>query len=415
MKPLRKLLARLDALVRLTAHRFQEDHGLQVASSLTFTTLLSLVPVITVAAVLLSAFPVFHGLAGVIQNWVFNNMMPESVDAFQKYTEQFVENAGQLTAVGLTAVAVTSIMLMMTIDDAFNDIWRVRRARPMLQRVLIYWALISVGPLLIGGSLSLSSWLMSASAGWTQGIPYAGITLIKLSAIALTSIALALLYYAMPHRPVNFRDALMGGILAGVVFELTKQGFGYYITHFPTYTLVYGAFAAVPVFLLWLYISWLLVLFGAVVVATLPEWRQASVPGRHPPGSNFIYALQVLKALWQAQQHGGVVTVPQLHNSLRMRYERIELVLETMQSVAWVNRAEPAGWVLVRNPDTIAVADVYKLFVFNPEQPVPGPSEQPEQPEQPELASLARAFGDRIGEGAQMSVAELFETEGNPV
>ncbi len=392
--------------MRLTAHRFQEDHGLQVASSLTFTTLLSLVPVITVAAVLLSAFPVFHGLASVIQNWVFNNMMPSSVDAFQKYADQFVENAGQLTAVGLAFLAVTAIMLMMTIDDAFNDIWRVRRARPMLQRVLIYWALITVGPLLIGGSLSLSSLLMSASAGWTDGIPYAGVTLIKLSAIALTSAALALLYYAMPNRPVNIRDALKGGILAGVVFELTKQGFGFYITQFPTYKLVYGAFAAVPVFLVWLYMSWLVVLFGAVVVAALPEWRQESVPGRHPPGSNFVYALQVLKALWQAQQRGDVVTVPQLHNSLRMRYERIELVLETMQRVSWVNRAEPTGWVLVRNPDTLAVADIYKLFVFNPELPVPGPTEQSE------LMSLARGFGDRIGDGAAMTVAELFEAGG---
>jgi membrane protein len=176
------------------------------------------------------------------------------------------------------------------------------------------------------------------------------------------------------------------------VFELTKHGFGFYITHFPTYKLVYGAFAAVPVFLMWLYISWLVVLLGAVVVAALPEWRQQSVQGRLAPGSNFVYALQVLKALWQAQQRGDVVTVPTLHANLHIRYERIEAILDTMQRASWVNRALPEGWVLHRNPATIAVADVYKLFVFDPTLPVPGPEEQPE------LASLARAFGNRIGD-----------------
>jgi membrane protein len=400
MKPLPKLLARFAELLRVVARRFKEDRGLQTASSLTFTSLLSLVPIITVALTLLSAFPVFHGMSGVIEEWVFDNMVPESADIIEQYANQFVENAAHLTAVGIVFLAVTAIMLLVTIDDAFNNIWRVRRPRPLLQRVLIYWALITVGPLLIGASLSLSSWLMSASAGWTQDIPYASVTLIKFSAIALTCIALALLYFAMPNRPVSAKDALIGGVLAGVVFELTKHGFGFFITHFPTYKLVYGAFAAVPVFLMWLYVSWLVVLLGAVVVAALPEWRQGSVPGRLAPGSNFVYALQVLKALWQAQQGGGVMTVPQLHGNLHLRYERIEALLETMQRASWVHRAVPTGWILHRNPDTIAVADVYKLFVFDPALSVPE--------EQPELVSLARAFGNRIGDGVEMSVADVF-------
>jgi membrane protein len=408
MITLRKLLSRLAELVRVVGKRFYEDHGLQTASSLTFTTLLSLVPIITVALALISAFPVFQGLSTIIEDWVFDNMVPESSELIEQYADQFVDNAAKLTAVGVVFLAVTAITLLTTIDDAFNDIWRVRRQRPMLQRVLIYWALITVGPLLMGGSLSLSSWLMSASAGWTEGIPYANVTLIKILAIALTSMALALLYFTMPNRPIQIKDALTGGILAGVVFELTKQGFGFYITNFPTYKLVYGAFAALPVFLMWLYISWLVVLLGAVVVAALPEWRQQTVQGQLAPGSNFVYALQVLKALWLAQQRGDVVTVPVLHSALRIRYERIEALLDTMQRVSWINRALPSGWVLLRNPATIAVADVYKLFVFDPELTMPGPGEQPE------LVSLARAFGNRIGDGTEMSVATLFET-GVPV
>lgn len=398
---MRKLLSRLAELVRVVAKRFYEDHGLQTASSLTFTTLLSLVPVITVAIALMSAFPVFQGMSGAIEDFIFDNIVPESADVIEKYTEQFVDNAARLTAVGLLFLALTAITLLITIDDAFNDIWRVRRPRPMLQRVLIYWALITVGPLLMGGSLSLSSWLMSASAGWTKGIPYAQVTMIKFSAIALTSMAMALLYFAMPNRPVRMKDALIGGIFAGAIFELTKQGFGFYITNFPTHKLVYGAFAAVPVFLMWLYFSWLVVLLGAVVTASLPEWRQQTLQGRLAPGSTFVHALQVLKALWQAQQRGNVVTVPQLHGNLHIRYERIEIILEAMQRVSWVNRALPAGWVLTRSPHTIAVADVYRLFVFDPHLPLPE--------EETELASLARAYGDRIGGGADMSIANLFD------
>jgi membrane protein len=399
-----KRLSQLVELARGVARRFEEDNGLQIASSLTFTTLLSLVPMITVALTLISAFPVFQGFSRVIEDWIFDNMVPASAEFIESYAGQFVDNAANLTAVGLVFLAVTAIMLLLTIDDAFNAIWRVRRARPVLQRVLIYGTLITVGPLLIGASLSLTSWLMGASAGWTRDVPYAGAVTIKISAVALTSLAFALLYYAMPNRPVKIADALIGGVLAGVVFEVTKHGFGYYITSFPTYTLVYGAFAAVPVFLLWLYISWLVVLLGAIVVATLPEWRQQTLHGRLAPGSNFVYALQVLKALWQAQQRGAMATVPQLHGALHIRYERIETLLETMQRAAWVNRAAAAGWVLHRNPATIAVADVYKLFVFDPAMPVPA-SEQ-----QPEWVSAARAFGSRMGGGAQMSLAELFDS-----
>lgn len=403
---MRKWLARMDELVRVVARRFQEDRGLQTASSLTFTTLLSLVPIITVALTLMTAFPVFHGLSNVIEEWIFDNMLPDSAEVLEKYADQFIDNAARLTAVGIVFLAVTSVLLLMTIDDAFNDIWRVRRPRPLLQRVLIYWALITIGPLLMGGSLSLSSWLIGASAGWIRGIPYADVTMIKFFAIALTSAAMALLYFAMPNRPVKVWDAIIGGALAGIIFELTKQGFGFYITNFPTYKLVYGAFAAVPVFLLWLYISWLVVLLGAVVVASLPEWRQQTLQGRLAPGSNFVYALQVLKMFWRAQQRGELVTVPALHANLHIRYERIETILEAMQRAAWISRALPSGWVLHRNPATIAVADVYRLFVFDPELPVP------REEEQPELVTLARAFGSRIGDGAEMSVAALFESGG---
>lgn len=274
-----KLLLRFFALARMIVRRLQDDHCLRTAGSLTYTTLLSLVPLITVVLIWLAAFPFFYPFASAIQAFVFNNLMPDSVDAMEQYAGHFVENAAHLTTVGLVFLAATALMMLLTIDAAFNEIWRVRVPRPLLRRLVIYGAVIILGPLLIGVSLTLTSWLLSASAGWTQAIPYADAVLLKLTAMALTCAALTLLYRAMPNCPVRAGDALAGGVLAGVAFELAKQGFGIYITHFPTYTMVYGAFAAVPVFLLWMYVSWVVVLAGAVVVATLPDWRGQTASG----------------------------------------------------------------------------------------------------------------------------------------
>jgi membrane protein len=179
--------------------------------------------------------------------------MPDWADVLAKFGGEFVDNAEHLTAVGLVFLALTALMLLMTIEDAFDDIWRVRGPPPMVKRVLVYWALIIVGPVFMGASLTPSSWLMSSSAGWAEGIPHASATLIKCSAIVLTSLALALLYVAMPSRPIRLYDALIGAVMARLIFELSQEAFGL-CAHSLTDTLVYGAFAAVPVFLLWVYI-----------------------------------------------------------------------------------------------------------------------------------------------------------------
>jgi membrane protein len=153
--------ARLVEFWRIVGRRFYEDRCLQIASSLTFTTLLSIVPLITVALTLISAFPVFSAMTQHIEQFMFDNMLPESADAIAAYTEQFTSSAAKLTAVGIIFLALTAIMMLMTIDRAFNEIWRVTRPRPLLQRIFIYWTLLTVGPLLIGASLSLTSWLVS--------------------------------------------------------------------------------------------------------------------------------------------------------------------------------------------------------------------------------------------------------------
>jgi membrane protein len=266
--------APLTELLRIFRERFGEDRCVQVASSLTFTTLLALVPIITVMLTVVSAFPVFKSLVGHVQMHVMQNMLPRSVDLVATYAEQFSDNATRLTTLGVVFLGVTALLTMLTIDTAFNTIWRVSRPRPLLKRLLAYCTVLTVGPLLIGASLSLTSYLLTQSLGLINRVPGMASALLEFVPVLLTSAAFALLYFAVPNRPVLKRDALVGGISAGVGFEAMKHGFGFFITHFPTYTLVYGAFAAMPIFLLWINLSWLIIIGGAVLVAALPEWRE---------------------------------------------------------------------------------------------------------------------------------------------
>ncbi|MEO7728043.1 MAG: YihY family inner membrane protein, partial [Burkholderiales bacterium] len=242
--------APLTDLVRIFGQRFVEDRCMQIASSLTFTSLLALVPIITVALTVVSAFPVFESWIGHLQRFLVHNIVPESVSSITTYAGQFSENTTQLTAVGIGFVAVTALMLMITIDGAFNSIWRVPRPRALLQRILVYWTVLTIGPLFLGASLSLTSYLVRLSLGLIDNPPGAAILMVRVVSLLLSAVALALLYWTVPNRPVLKRDALLGGVSAGICLEAMKQGFSFYIAHFPTYKLVYGTFAAVPFFLL---------------------------------------------------------------------------------------------------------------------------------------------------------------------
>src|SRR5436190_20570364 len=275
-------------LARIVARRFYDDRCMQIASSLTFTALLSIVPIVTVALTIAAAFPVFGQMTAAIQSFILENMVPESAETVVNYTQQFSMNAKKLTAVGIGFLAVTSIMLLLTIERAFNDIWRVRTPRSVVQRVFVYWTLLTVGPVLIGASLSATSWIVGQAVGLVKGLPYAALVVLTIVPVLLTSVAFALLYVSMPNRRIRVRDAAIGGLLAAIVFEITKRAFAVYIAKFPTYTLVYGAFASVPIFLMWIYVSWLIVIFGAVVVASLPEWRDRAGQAKPLPGSDFF-------------------------------------------------------------------------------------------------------------------------------
>jgi membrane protein len=394
--------APLTDLVRIFSRRFIEDRCIQTASSLTFTTLLALVPIITVALTVVSAFPVFESLIHNLRRFLMHNIVPQSLASITTYATQFSENASQLTAVGIAFVALTALMLMVTIDTAFNRIWRASRPRRVVQRILIYWMVLTVGPLFIGASVSFTTYLIRLSLGLIDNPPGLGLLLVRCASLLLTSVALALLYWTVPNRRVLKRDALTGGLSAGICLEAMKQGFSYYVANLATYELVYGAFAAIPVFLLWIYLSWLIVIGGAVLAALLPEWRERAGQAEPVPGSDFFDALQVLKILWRAHRTGVAVTLSDLHPAVKVRVDHLEKILVALSGAGLIARTGAEGWLLARDAEAIKVEDIYRLFVFNPG------AHMPARHASAELDSLVYEISTRIGSHLQMSLALLF-------
>ncbi|MGH8751386.1 MAG: YihY family inner membrane protein [Burkholderiales bacterium] len=354
--------------LRFIIKRFKQDRCLQVAGSLTFTTLLALVPLLAVVLTVVSKFPVFSEFSAEFRSFVWNNLVPQAAGkVVSVYMQQFTEHAGRLTAVGTLFVVATALMLMLTIDRAFNTIWRVTRQRPLINRLMIYWAVLTVGPLLIGMSLSLTSWLLTASLGLTKHmLPELGIFLLNLSPILLSTIAFMLLFVIVPYRYVPVSHAFTGAVASAAAFELMKRGFALYIAHVPTYKLVYGTFASIPIFLLWIYLSWLVILLGGVIAASLANWRGDGAAQPRAPGYQFYEALRILQALHQSLQTGEIVSLPKLRKQLHLGMDELEELLQRLNDARWVRKAAGEGWVLARDLESLTVGDIYRLFVFDP-------------------------------------------------
>lgn len=387
--------------VRFVAARFVQDRCAQIAASLTFTTLLSLVPLITIALTLFSAFPVFDDFSTQIKAYLLDNLMPDRAGKIiTHYMQQFAESATRLTAFGILFLAVTAMLMMLTIDQAFNIIWRVSRPRPLLKRLVIYWAVLTLAPLLLGASLSLTSWLVGLSMGYAKHIPVFGVGALKVLPIIFTTLAFAMLFRLVPNRYVPRTHALIGAIVAGVVFETMNRVFGYYISHFPTYKLVYGAFASVPIFLMWIYLSWLTILLGAVIAASLSHWRTPEV--QHlPPVVRMLDALRVLQIMSGGLQQGKVTTFPELSKTLHLGYESLEAILEKLEQADMVRKAEGQGWLMIRDAGHIRAIELLHLFVLDRSSLF---AEQGDDPLQRWLAACA----EQLEQSADVTLQQLF-------
>ena len=307
LPPLSHLVGRVHLLrlfVNYVAGRYRKDRASSVAASLAYTSLLSLVPLLAIALAMLAAFPVFSPLRVQIENWIFINFVPAIGHVVQDQISLFIANAGRLSAAGIVGLGVTAIMLLVTVETAFNHIFRVDRHRSALSRLLVYWTILTLGPLLVGASLSLESYF-SALPFWHGG----GTVWADWAALlpTLTSMMLfAVMYAAIPNRPVPPMDAATGGVAAGLLFALLRWGFGYYIASSQAYTTVYGAVAVVPIVLFWMFLSWVIVLIGAETTAALAEWRSGYA--QHTKSAHgerrLTLALAVLYLLYQASRTG---------------------------------------------------------------------------------------------------------------
>jgi membrane protein len=243
-------------LVRFARRRLLEEKLPQVAGSLTFTTTLALVPLLTIVLAIFTTFPIFGQLRSALDHYFVQMVMPKAIaNTITSNLTQFASKATRLSAVGAVALVFTTSAMIGMIERAFNQIWRVKRPRPLVQRVLIYWALVTLGPLLFGISLTMTSQLFSATTGLMSAIPFIGTLFYSLVSVALTTGAYALLYMTVPNRWVDWRDAMWGGLVAAIAFEVAKRVFAIFIRQFPTYAIIYGALAALPLFLLWMYLS----------------------------------------------------------------------------------------------------------------------------------------------------------------
>jgi membrane protein len=255
----------------LALRRARQERLPQIAGSLAFSTLLSVVPLLAVSFALFTRFPAFARFEAALQAHLLKSLLPEGMArTVLRHLQQFAANAGGLTLAGSLVLLAAAVALLLTVENALNQIWGVRRSRPLARRVGVYLTLLALGPPLLGASLWATSYVLGASAGWIDAaLPPSAKVLLTLGPVALGWAGLACLYYFVPHARVRKRDAIAAGLLASVLIELGKRGFAAWLLKLPTYQAVYGAFAAFPLFLLWIYYSWLVTLGAALVAASL--------------------------------------------------------------------------------------------------------------------------------------------------
>ena len=323
--------------------RFKEDRLGVTASSLTFTSLLALVPFFTVALALFTAFPIFGKVQQVLERWLMDSLIPETIARqVLGYLTQFASKASQLGLLGFSILIVTAVMLILTIDRTLNNIWRVRQLRPLGQRVLIYWAAITLGPLVLGLSLVLSSYVMSASKGMVDALPQSVRFIFDSIEFVVLAAGMAGLYHYVPNTPVRWRDAWVGGIFVAVFMEVAKKALGLYLSSVPTYSVIYGTFATLPILLIWMYVAWSIVLLGALVTAYLPTVLSGVERLTGHKGWQFELAVEILQCLAKERElpHKGLF-VRQLSRRLRIEASQIQPVLRSLALLDWVGAVQP--------------------------------------------------------------------------
>lgn len=360
-KPLEPVWERLRdvwAYFVLLKNQFVEDGLQQSAAALTYTTLFAIVPVMTVTYSVLAMVPALRSKGDAIQEWLLGVVAPSAGEQVQIYLSEFSRQTTNLTMVGGVFLLVTAVLLLRTIENTFNRIWNVARPRRGVLAILMYWAVLTLGPILLGVGLGLSSYLTSQTL-FTDTVELIGgmRTLLAVLPVVLTTILLTLLYVLVPNCQVPYKQGIIGAFVAALLFELAKSGFAMFIKLAPSYQVIYGAFAAVPLFLLWIYVSWVIVLAGAELVKSAVIF--AEYRGKVP---KFQALMRALYVLWEKQQEGQVLEPLQLRETLQSaRVNQWDEHRDLLVELNLVQRTDEDSYVLTRDLRSLSVADLMAL------------------------------------------------------
>lgn len=347
---------------RLALHvwkHFQEDRCLEEAASLSYTSLLAMVPLLAVVFGIISAFPVFNEWSAKLQDFIFDNLMPATGEQIVPYINTFLDSISSLTLPSTIMLIVTALMLMVRIEVALNRIWRVNRNRTVVNRIVMYWAVLTLGPILIAAAVALSAQqllgLLGMEGGVSPGVHRFGIFL-------LSWLVFSLFFVLVPNRRVRIKHALIGAFLSTFLFELAKWGFVSFISN-ANYKVIYGALATVPIFLLWLYIVWNVVLFGASLAASLTTFSDfRKYDTDWPSRWEFQLAFRLVGHLWQAQREGRSLSDTELLE-LEIQASEIQIIdlMTRMDQQHIVNKDEAGNWLLARDLEELSLGDLYGM------------------------------------------------------
>lgn len=401
-----KLFIYLWRIIRTVITRIIEDRLTYSASVLTYTTLLALVPLLAVILGILSAFPVFSAIALKTQQFIFSNFIPESGEVIRAYLQNFIAQTGKLSLVGTLFLVIAAIMMMMTVDSALNDIWQVKKSRYTWSAIIRYWAVLSLAPICVSLSIAATSYLISFTF-----ITKTAITLKIMSALSgtlpylLTFIAFSLIYIIVPNCPVPLFSGLIGAVIATCLFELAKKLFVFYLSHFSAYRLIYGAIATIPIFLLWLYISWLIILFGALISNILLSY---SYLDGHEKLDGFTHTLLWLGCLWRAQQKGEGLTLRELYQAAPKKTYHVEphQLIRLLKKKQLIHLSESSQYRLSRDFSTLTLAELYDLLPWK----LPDATLSPVYSK--DLQKLFNSANQLLKEKLQIPLAQIYDHYG---
>ncbi len=350
------------ALFRYVIGQFQRDNCLTFAGMLTFNTLLALVPLITVITMVLAALPVADELTARFQSLIADYLVPEKQDTIQETLFGLASQATKLSATMAGFLLLTSLMLMATVEKTFNQIWGVSTSRTLINRFLIFWTTLTIGPILVLGSLALSSYFFSLEI--LSQAPAAGPLLAlarKVGPFVALAMAFFLLFMIVPNRTVPWRQAAIGSVVTAVLFETVKWGFGIYVRGFDGYEKIYDAIAAVPIFILWIYLLWSVILLGASFTASLGRFRFRERGDHYPEQREFVLVYRIVGHLWEAQTGGtGLNTQQLLAREPGADDHQVQSMLENLRRAQMVRRDEEGDWLLCRDLKQITLSDLYQ-------------------------------------------------------